>query len=330
MSSLTPILLRLKQATLFSLFLVLPLTQIAAQPTPTEPDVAGQLELIHVQGKVWLIAGLGGNIAVQIGDQGIVVVDTGAEGFGQEVIDAIASLSDRPIRYIINTSIAAQHVGGNAVLGPLPGGRPRGAERGAQINVLAQETVLFGMSVARGPDGEQIYPQEAWPTDGYYEEQRGFIFNGEGIDVIHMPNAHTEGDSVVYFRGSNVLVSGDIYTTSSLPMVDSSRGGSYQGLIAALDRMLDITIPDDLMEGGTYVIPGHGYISDEADLVEYRDMTYIIRDRLHQLIVEEGQDLDGVKEARPVLGWEGRYGREEWSVDMFLEAVYGEFAAQQN
>jgi cyclase len=196
--------------------------------------------------------------------------------------------------------------------------------------VLAQETVLFGMSVARGPDGEQIYPQEAWPTDGYYEEQRGFIFNGEGIDVIHMPNAHSEGDSIVYFRGSNVLVSGDIYTTSSLPMVDYSRGGSFEGLIAALNRMLDITIPDDLMEGGTYVIPGHGYISDEADLVEYRDMSYIIRDRLKRLIIDEGRGLDDVKDARPILGWEERYGREGWSVDMFLEAVYGEFAAQQN
>ncbi len=319
-----------KGAALFCLLLLSSVVKTFAQPIPQEPEVAGEMELIHVQGKVWLIAGLGGNIAVQIGEQGIVVVDTGAEGFGQQVVDAIASLSDRPIRYIINTSIGAQHVGGNAVLGPLPGGRPRGAERGAQVNVLAQETVLFGMSVARGPGGEQIYPQEAWPTDGYYEGQRGFIFNGEGIDVIHMPNAHTEGDSIVYFRGSNVLVSGDIYTTSSLPMVDYSRGGSFQGLIAALDRMLDITIPDDLMEGGTYIIPGHGYISDEADLVEYRDMTYIIRDRLQRLIVEEGRDLDGVKEAHPVLGWEGRYGREEWSVDMFLEAVYEEFAAQQN
>jgi len=319
-----------KGAALFCLLLLSSVVKTFAQPIPQEPEVAGEMELIHVQGKVWLIAGLGGNIAVQIGEQGIVVVDTGAEGFGQQVVDAIASLSDRPIRYIINTSIGAQHVGGNAVLGPLPGGRPRGAERGAQGNVLAQETVLFGMSVARGPGGEQIYPQEAWPTDGYYEGQRGFIFNGEGIDVIHMPNAHTEGDSIVYFRGSNVLVSGDIYTTSSLPMVDYSRGGSFQGLIAALDRMLDITIPDDLMEGGTYIIPGHGYISDEADLVEYRDMTYIIRDRLQRLIVEEGRDLDGVKEAHPVLGWEGRYGREEWSVDMFLEAVYEEFAAQQN
>lgn len=328
MKSLNLILLNLKQATLLGFVLLFSISNVVAQPVPGEPAPAGELELIHVQGQVWLIAGVGGNIAVQIGDQGIVVVDTGAEGFGQEVVDAIASLSDRPIRYIINTSIAAQHIGGNAVLGPLPGGRPRGAERGARVNVLAQETVLFDMSVARGPNGEQLYPQDAWPTDGYYEAQRGLIFNGEAIDIIHMPYAHTEGDSIVYFRGSNVLVSGDIYTTTNLPMVDYTRGGTFQGLIDALDRMLDITIADDLMEGGTYVIPGHGYISDEADLVEYRDMTYIVRDRLQRLIVEEGQDLQNVKQARPVLGWEGRYGRPEWSVDMFLEAVYQEFADQ--
>jgi cyclase len=328
MKSLNLILLNLKQATLLGFVFLFSISHAVAQPVPGEPAPTGELELIHVQGQVWLIAGVGGNIAVQIGDQGIVVVDTGAEGFGQEVVDAIASLSDRPIRYIINTSIAAQHIGGNAVLGPRPGGRPRGAERGARVTVLAQETVLFGMSVARGPNGEQLYPQDAWPTDGYYEAQRGLIFNGEAIDIIHMPYAHTEGDSIVYFRGSNVLVSGDIYTTTNLPMVDYTRGGTFQGLIDALDRMLDITIADDLMEGGTYVIPGHGYISDEADLVEYRDMTYIVRDRLQRLIVEEGQDLQSVKQARPVLGWEGRYGRPEWSVDMFLEAVYQEFADQ--
>jgi cyclase len=181
------------------------------------------------------------------------------------------------------------------------------------------------MSVSRGPDGEQIYPQLSWPTDGYYEPQRGQIFNGEAIDIIHMPNAYSDGDSVVYFRGSNVLVSGDIFTNTGLPLIDYGKGGSLTGTIAALDQMLDITISDDLAEGGTYVIPGHGYISDEADLVEYRDMTYIVRDRLQKLIVEDGLNLDEVIEARPLLGWESRYNRPEWTVEMFLEAVYREF-----
>ena len=318
---------RLKSIPTFmlSLILIMQAASLAAQPSPSEPAVDGELEVLHVQGNVWLIAGAGGSIAVQAGEQGVVVVDTGASGFGSEVIAAIAKISDRPIRYIINTSIADQHIGGNDQIALLPGGSTSGAERGVRINVIAQENVLFRMSVARGADGEQRYPQLAWPTDGYYEPQRGQIFNGEAIDIIHMPNAYSDGDSIVYFRGSNVLVSGDIFSNTSLPMIDYSKGGSFQGTIAALDRMLDITISDDLAEGGTYVIPGHGYISDEADLVEYRDMTYIVRDRLQRLIIEQGLNLEQVIAERPLLGWEGRYDRPGWSFEMFLEAVYGEF-----
>ena len=310
---------------ILTLFFILSTAYLNSQPIPSETPVSGELEVIHVQGNVWMIAGVGGNIAVQAADQGVFVVDTGSLEFSEAVIEAIASISDRPIRYIVNTSIANQHIGGNAALASLPGGSTSGAERGARINIISQENVLFRMSTARDANGERIYPQLSWPTDGYYEAQRGQIFNGEAIDVIHMPNATSDGDSIVYFRGSNVLVSGDIFTTTGLPMVDYAKGGTFQGLITALDLMLDITISDDLAEGGTYVIPGHGYISDEADLVEYRDMTYIIRDRLQRLISEEGLNLEQVKQARPVLGWESRYSRPGWTVDMFLEAVYNEF-----
>ncbi|MBN4074989.1 MAG: hypothetical protein COA71_06905 [SAR86 cluster bacterium] len=325
---MTPYTLRLFktiQSASLALILCMGATSLSAQIVPTEPPISGELEVLHVQGNVWLIAGVGGNIVVQASEQGVFVVDTGANGFSEEVIAAIAKISDRPIRYLVNTSIAAQHIGGNAEMAGLTGGSTRGAERGVRINAIAQENVLFRMSVGRNSDGERIYPQLAWPTDGYYEPQRGQIFNGEAIDIIHMPNAYSDGDSIVYFRGSNVLVSGDVFSNTSLPMIDYAKGGSFQGVISALDRMLDITISDDLAEGGTYVIPGHGYISDEADLVEYRDMTYIVRDRLQRLIIEEGLSLEQVKEAQPVLGWESRYGRPEWTVDMFLEAVYNEF-----
>ena len=299
-----------------------------AQTFLTEPPVDEALEILHVQGNVWLIAGAGGNIAVQVGNQGLVVVDTGASGLGQGVIAAIQNISDLPIRYIINTSIADQHVGGNADLALLPGGRTDGSgEAGSRINIISHENVLFGMSVSRTPQGEQLYSQTSWPTDGYYEEQRSFTFNGEAIDIIHMPNAYSNGDSVVYFRGSNVLVSGDIFTTTNFPLINDNQRGSFLGTINALDRMLDITVPDDLMEGGTYIIPGHGFISDEADLLEYRDMTYIIRDRLHKLIVEENQDLQEVKSSRPLLGWENYYSTPEWTTEMFIEAVFDEFSS---
>ena len=252
------------------------------------------------------------------------VVDTGAAGVTDKVMAAIRTISTKPIRYIINTSLAPQHVGGNATLAPLPGGSVVGAARGATPSVLAQENV-FNRMTQPGPDGKAPYPSAAWPTDGYFAPRRGLIFNGEAIDIIHMPKAFSDGDSAVYFRGSNVLVTGDIFTTTNLPMVNTTLGGTYAGVLSALNAMLDITVPDDLMEAGTYVIPGHGRICDEADLVEYRDMVYEIRDRIEKM-VKDGKTLAQIKAARPVIGWEGRYSQPGWTTEMFIDAIYPEFA----
>jgi glyoxylase-like metal-dependent hydrolase (beta-lactamase superfamily II) len=300
--------------------------QLPPEPiVPAEPPADAALEVIKVQGNVWMIAGAGGNIAVQAGEQGVVVVDTGAAGVSDQVIAAIRSISTKPIRYIISTSIAAQHVGGNAALATLPGGSTTGGTRGATPAVIAQENILNRMTRI-GADAKTVFPSGAWPTDGYFAPRRSLTFNGEAIDVIHLPNAFSDGDSAVYFRGSNVLVAGDVYTTTSLPMVNRALGGTYAGLLAGLNALLDITVPDDLAEGGTYVIPGHGRISDEADLVEYRDMVFQLRDRLAKLITADRKTLADVKAARPVIGWEARYSHPGWTTDMFLEAVYPEFA----
>jgi cyclase len=291
---------------------------------PTEPPVDGTLEVLKVQGNVWLIAGAGANIAVQAGDQGLVVVDTGASAMSEKVIAAIRGISPRPLRYIINTSAAPQHVGGNAALASLPGGSTApGARGGVKPVVIAQENVYARMT-ANGPDGKSLSPSDAWPSDGYYLPRRKLIFNGEAIDIIHMPAAFSNGDSVVYFRGSNVLVTGDVFTTTNLPLIDRAHGGTYAGSLAALRGLLDIAAPDDLMEAGTYIIPGHGRICDDADLVEYHDMAYEIRDRVAKLATQ-GKTLAQVKAAHPVLGWEARYGQPQWTVDAFIEAVYPEF-----
>jgi glyoxylase-like metal-dependent hydrolase (beta-lactamase superfamily II) len=295
-----------------------------AQPAPTEPPVEGQLEIVKVQGNVWMIGGGGANIAVQVGEQGILLVDSGAGGVTDKVIAAIRSISTQPIRYLINTSVAPQHVGGNAEIAALPGGSTTGATRGAAVTVMAQENVYNRMSQPVN-GGDAAFPVVAWPSDGYFSPRRGMIFNGEAIDIIHMPNAFSDGDSAVYFRGSNVLVTGDIFTTTNLPMVNHDLGGTYAGVLTALNAMLDIAVPDDLMEGGTYIIPGHGRICDEADLVEYRDMVYEVRDRLAKMVGTEKMTLAQVKAARPVIGWEGRYSQPGWTTDMFIEAVYPEF-----
>jgi glyoxylase-like metal-dependent hydrolase (beta-lactamase superfamily II) len=250
----------------------------AQNAAPGEPPMAaGGVKAIKVQGNVWMLAGAGANIAVQAGEEGVLVVDTGASGVTDAVIAAIRGISPRPIRYIVNTSLTPQHVGGNAVLAALPGGSTAGATRGAMIRVIAQENVFIRMS-RPAANGESPFPAVAWPSDGYYAPQRNIVFNGEVVDIVHQPAAHSDGDSLVYFRSSNVLVGGDIYTTTSFPLVDRTQGGTLAGTLAALNRMLDLVVSDDLAEGGTYVIPGHGRISDEADLVEYRDMVHIIRD----------------------------------------------------
>jgi glyoxylase-like metal-dependent hydrolase (beta-lactamase superfamily II) len=282
------------------------------------------LTVTKVQGNVWMIAGAGGNIAVQAGDQGVIVVDTGDGAMNDAVIAAIRRISTKPIRYVINTSASPHHVGGNAALASLPGGSTIGGQRGALVSVIAQENVYSRMS---RPDanGATPFPAVAWPSDGYYAPRRGLTFNGEAIDIVHMPNASTDGDSIVYFRGSNVLVTGDLFTTTSLPIVDRGQGGSSTGLLTALNALLDIAVPDDLMEGGTYIVPGHGRVCDEADLVEYRDMVHEVRDRLKKMITDGAMTVAQVKAARPVLGWDARYGRPAWTADMFIDAVYPEF-----
>jgi cyclase len=294
-------------------------------PLP-EPAPDAEVEVIKVQGNVWMIAGAGGNIAVQVGEQGLVLVDTGAAGMTDKVMAAIRTLSAKPIRYIINTSIAPGHVGGNARLASLRGGLLTGAGRGATPGVIAQENVFNHMGRA-GPDGKSLFPSAAWPTDGYFAPRRGFTFNGEAIDVIHLPNAYSDGDSAVYFRGSNVLVAGDVFTTTNLPIVNIALGGTLTGVLEGLNTLLDITIPDDLAEGGTYVIPGHGRICDEADLVEYRDMVQVVRDRMLKQAAE-GKTVAQVKASRPVIGWEARYSQPGWTTEKFIESVYPEFLPQ--
>jgi cyclase len=171
--------------------------------------------------------------------------------------------------------------------------------------VIAHEAVLKAMSAPAGKTAPT--PSAAWPTDAFPGESKEIYANGEGIEVIHPGLANTDGDSIVYFRRSDVLVTGDIFSMTSYPVIDVKKGGSFAGVIAALNRIIDITIPKDWQEGGTMVIPGHGRIADEADVVEYRDMLTIIRDRI-QDAVKKGMTLQQVKAARLTRDYDGRYG----------------------
>jgi cyclase len=287
--------------------------------------------VLPVQGNVYmLVGGGGGNITVQAGDEGVLLVDTSVEQLSDNVLKAIRSVSTKPIRYIINTHVHADHVGGNAPIAKqgamIEGGNMGQPYRGAAI--LAHENVLHRMSA---PTGQQApFPSEAWPTDTYFTKKKELFFNGEAILMLHQPSAHTDGDSIVFFRRSDVLSAGDLFVTTTYPVIDLERGGTIQGVIAALNNILDIAIPKDKQEGGTYVIPGHGRLSDEADVLEYRDMLTIIRDRIQDL-VKKGSTLEQVKAAQPTLDYDGRYGATagSWTTAKFIEAVYRTLAIKQ-
>jgi len=292
----------------------------------------GDLDVLHVQGNVWMIAGAGANIALDIGDMGVVVVDTGLEQNADKVVAAIRRLTDKPIQYIMNTHMHPDHMGGNIIVrkagvtitGANVTGDINDAANGAAI--LAHNNVLNRVSA---PSGKQpAMPPDAWPTDTYVSGQKELYFNDEPIIMTHQPNAHTDGDSFVFFRRSDVVATGDIFVTTSYPYIDIENGGSIQGEIDALNNLLDIVIPKHEEEGGTYVIPGHGRICDEYDVLEYRDMITIVRDRVRNAI-RKGMTLDQVRHAGFTIDFDGRWSAKSGfgTADNFVTAVYKSLSA---
>ncbi|MGE0445735.1 MAG: MBL fold metallo-hydrolase [Vicinamibacterales bacterium] len=297
-----------------------------------------QLERLAVAGQVHLLAGTGANVVVQAGDEGAIFVDTSVEAANDQLLAEVGELTQRPIRYVINTNADPDHYGGNqrissagrnfaipapnlAGVGARAGGGRGGGGGGRTPNaqVYAHEAVLTRMSMA---DGAAAVPFALWPSDTFFTAKKTLYFNGEPIELLHAPKAHTDGDVMVWFRKSDVIAAGDVYTPDRFPMIDLARGGSVQGLLDALNRIIDITVPRFNQQGGTMVVPGHGRISNESDVAEYRDMATIVRDRI-ALMVDRKMTLEQVTAANPVLDYEGVYGRNRtWTRDMFIEAVY--------
>lgn len=298
------------------------------------PPADGDLEVVPIHSNFYLIAGGGGNIAVQIGQDGVVIVDTGFTSRADQVLAEIRKLTRQPIRYIINTNADPDHVGGNEKLSAagqsiIPtGGLNDIASAGGRAVIFAEENVLTRMSA---PTGKQApYPNGAWPTSSYSsalgEKQKDMYLNGEAIQVFAQPAAHTDGDSVVLFRRSDVLVVGDVLDTTRFPVIDITKGGGVQGVIDSLNRIITLAVaPTPLVwqEGGTAVIPGHGRLCDKADVVDYRDMVTIIRDVVQDMI-KKGMTLEQIQKADPTKGWRRRYGSDSgsWTTAMFVEAVY--------
>jgi glyoxylase-like metal-dependent hydrolase (beta-lactamase superfamily II) len=287
------------------------------------------LETVPVHGQVSLVGSVDGtNAAVQVGSQGVLVVDTSAEPMGDAFLSAIRTLAgNKAIRYVVNTSADMDHVGGNLKVAAsgaqLVGGNfaaQLGAAGAQSAFIVAHENVLNRLSAPTG--GQPALPFGAWPTDTFFQAEKTMYFNGEGIQLLHQPAAHSDGDILVFFRSSDVIAAGEIFVTTAFPKIDLARGGSVNGVVESLNRIIDLAISEQFTEGGTRIIPGRGRITDEFDVVEYRDMVTIVRDRV-QAMVKKGMSLDQVQAAHPAFDWEPRYGATSgrWTTAMFVEAV---------
>lgn len=290
----------------------------AVDPTPKD----GQIHTLLVQGGVYLLTGDGGNIAVQVGTQGALVVDPGAGKLTDKVVEAIGKISKKPTQFIVNTSYRADHTGGNT-----------------NVSKAGRDPSLTGSFFSNGfPDAGQTatiighqnvenhlidLPGAARPSDTFISDRRRKYHNDEAVEIFPMPNAVTDSDSIVHFRRSDVIVTGDIFDMTRYPMIDLKNGGSLQGEIKALNFILDRTVYIHDEDGGTMIVPGHGRITDEWEVAEYRDMLVIIRDRVQDMI-KKGSTLEQVKAAKLTTDYDTRFGATSgpWTNDMFVEAAY--------
>jgi cyclase len=308
-----------------------PLTQ------PLPPLIVDGLEILPVQGNVHLIVGAGANVGVQIGDEGAFVVDTGGSGQSERLLKAVDRLTNRPVRFLVNTNADGDHTAGNDVIvksqrgtrGPRPGGGAGGGQ-GQNVGVVtvAHENAFNRMST--GSQGVPPLTGDGLPASTFFTRRKDLFSNGEPVQLISQPNAHTDGDILVFFRRSDVVATGDVFVTTSYPVIDTARGGSVQGVIDALNAIIELMVPERNQMGGTRVIPGHGRICNEADVVDYRDMVTIIRDRVQEM-ARKGMTVQQVKAARPSLEYDGIYGAMtgNWTTDMFLETVYREVSGRK-
>ena len=323
------------------------------QPQPSARRITlpagNRLEVLHVLGNVYMIAGGPSNVTVQVGSEGVLLVDTATEELSEQVLQAIRVLSDSPINYIVNTTIEKDHFGGNAKIAAA-GQNPTLAGRGLTGRVVAQptqdgtprdDTPGGGAQAALRPQGAILFAHEnmlnrmsaptgvtppepfaLWPTNTFFTRQKTLSFNDEPIEMLHQP-AHTDADLMVFFRKSDVVVAGDVINTLQYPVFDAGRGGSIQGIIDGLNAVIALAVPRFNQMGGTRVVPGHGRILNEADVVEYRDMMTIIRDRIRDAI-DEGKTLAQIKAMRPTLDYDPLYSAPGWTGEMLIDAIHAD------
>ena len=311
------------EAALIALACLAGIAGIGAAAHAQETDV--ELNLLHVQGNVHMLnGGPAGNIAVQIGSDGVMLVNAMGDGLAERIVEKIGELTGAPVRYIINTSADLHHTGGNAELSALGefGSTPSLAPgEAAGATLVAHENVMLSLFELESSG----FPPEGVPRTVYFLPFKDIFFNDEPVFIIHEPNAHSNGDSIVLFRKSDTIAVGDLFIPGRYPVIDVERGGSVQGLLRALNHVLDLAVPRHLQDGGTRIIPGSGRLCNEADVVEYRNMVAVVRDRVRDLM-EKGMDLEQIQAARPTRDYDTEF---DGSGEVFVESVYASLVQAQ-
>ncbi|MBM3819826.1 MAG: MBL fold metallo-hydrolase [Acidimicrobiia bacterium] len=314
-----------------------PRAQVRAEAVVRSETVNG-IETLQIRPNVYVLMGGGANIVAHVGWMGVILVDAGSADASERVLAALQRVTDQKIRFIVNTTADADHVGGNAALAragrtllrynaPNTGGFAGNdfqTNRGA-AGIMAQENVLTRMSATVGD--KPAFPGEGWPTEPFTGNRvKSLYLNNDGVQIFHQPNAHSDADSIVHFRKADVISSGPIVDLRTFPVIDIDRGGSIGGLITALNNLVEMTIPPSPLnwhEDRTFVVPAYGRVMDQADVVEYRDMVVVIRDRIADG-VKKGLTLEQIRKTEPTKGFRGQYGPAtgRWTNDMFVTAVY--------
>ena len=292
----------------------------AAQAQRTTAAPQG-LETIKIRENVYAIFGAGSNITVHVGEDGLILVDSGSTAAAEQVVAAVKAISPQPIRLIVNTSADLDHVGGNEVVGAAGlEVNPDSFADDPRATVLSHENVLTRLS------GDDKIATDLWPSETFTSRVRSMYLNNDAVLVHRHVGAHSDGDSVVLFRKADVIATGDILDLRHFPVIDPAQGGSIQGELAALNRLLELTVPAMplvLKPGRTLLVPGHGRVSDYAELVEYRDMVTTIKDNI-EVLIKDGKTLAQIQAANPTAGYRARWGRETgpWTTAQFVEAIY--------
>ncbi len=265
-----------------------------------------EIQTTRVAPHLFMLSGAGGNLCLAIGNDGALLVDSEYEQLGAQVLSAIRAQTDTPLRFVINTHWHFDHVAGNRAL----------AEQGAVV--IAQENVRRRMSTEQvlGGLGHRIPPSPPAALPKLtYSGALTLHWNSEDVQIMHPEPAHTDGDSIVYFATANVLHAGDVYFNGTYPFIDVNAGGSLDGMIAGVDRLLGMTNAD------TRIIPGHGPLSTADELRAYRAMLVTVRDHVRAL-VNQGKTREEVIAARPTADLDGQWGGGGIGPDVFAGIVY--------